>query len=111
MATCSLTVRARAAASPRWATLSLMPAIDSALSPTATWTLRFGSRRQWLPRIGRAGHGHVAAHVGALIERLAGDVLQLLADVAAEQIAERAADIAGLIGNLPGHAQRAVELR
>ena len=44
-------------------------------------------RRDGRPR----GRRHRALDVGVLVERLAGEILDLLADVAADQIAERAA--------------------
>ena len=61
------------------------------------------------------GEQDVAAHVGALVERAAGQVAHLLAELFVQQAAERAGDVADLIADLradlAGEAERAVERR
>ena len=62
-------------------------------------------RQQRRPR----RHRDVAADIGALVERLFGQLLDILPEVATQKAADGAGEIAGLRRELPGGAERAGE--
>ena len=93
--------------------LTLTPAMLVPASLKSSRPARLGSIRHADVSCGRRHH-HVAAKIGALVERLDGEILDLLADcIAAQQVADRAADAAhGLargVADLAGDTHAAVE--
>ena len=67
------------------------------------------------PPIGRdrrpRGDGDIAAEIGALVERLAGEAFHLAAEIVAEQARDLAAETRSLRADLSGDAQCAVQTR